>query len=767
MVFSRYAISATVWGLGFSFLFGLSSSAAPKARTGEQIYRADCARCHGVKGDGVADKHDEPLYGDRSVEALARQIARTMPEDKDEKCSAQDAAKVAAYIYDEFYSPAARLRNQPPRVQLSRLTITQYENTIADLIGSFRKPVPLDEKRGLSGEYFNARNINNKKAFERVDPVVEFNFGDGAPEPDTNKIGSQEFSIRWTGSIIAEETGDYEFCLKTENGARLWVNSPQRRRRGDGPKATIDGWVSSGSQVREERGTVKLLGGRAYPIQVEFFKFKDKTASIALQWKPPHKAWETIPARSLSAVRVPETMVIITAFPPDDASVGYERGTAVSKEWDQATTHAAIEVAAKVQAEAASLTGCRADSADYALCLQQFCRQFVGRAFRRPLTDDEARAYIEKHFENAPEPELALKRVVLMTLKSPRFLYTEVPGSSDEYDVASRLSFGLWDSLPDEELLTAAKDRKLRTAQEIAAQTQRMLNDPRARAKVRDFFRQWLEMEEAEDLSKDKATFPDFTDDVLADLRTSLEMFIDDVVWSPKSDYRQLLLGDYLFLNGRLAKLYGAELPDDSDFQKVKFNSKLRTGVITHPYLLSVFAYHKSSSPIHRGVFLTRNIVGRALKPPPMAIQFMDDRFDPSLTMREKVAELTRPAACQGCHSVINPLGFSLEHYDAVGRYRTTDNKKPVNAASEYTTSGGKTVRLSGPRDVAEYAARSKEAQLAFIQQLFHYLVKQPAGAYSPDTLERLRKSFAKSDYNIQQLVIEIVKTSALHNENS
>jgi hypothetical protein len=183
--------------------------------------------------------------------------------------------------------------------------------------------------------------------------------------------------------------------------------------------------------------------------------------------------------------------------------------------------------------------------------------------------------------------------------------------------------------------------------------------------------------------------------------------------------------------------------------------------------LLSVFAYHKSSSPIHRGVFLTRNIVGRALKPPPMAIQIMDDRFDPSLTMREKVAELTRPAACQGCHSVINPLGFSLEHYDAVGRYRTTDNKKPVNAASEYTTSAGKTVRLSGPRDVAEYAARSKEAQLAFIQQLFHYLVKQPAGAYGPGTLERLRKSFAKSDYNIQQLVIEIVKTPALHNENS
>jgi hypothetical protein len=145
----------------------------------------------------------------------------------------------------------------------------------------------------------------------------------------------------------------------------------------------------------------------------------------------------------------------------------------------------------------------------------------------------------------------------------------------------------------------------------------------------------------------------------------------------------------------------------------------------------------------------------------------MDDRFDPSLTMREKVSELTRPAACQGCHSVINPLGFSLEAYDAVGRFRTTDNQKPVDVTGEYTTSDGKTVRLRGPRDVAEYAARSKEAQTGFIQQLFHHIVKQPAAAYGPGTLEKLRKSFAKTDYNIQQLVIEIVKTSALHHESS
>ena len=753
----RMLLSRLVNGGVGLFLLCLPLLAAQKNRTGDEIYKADCARCHGVRGEGVADKHDEPLFGDRSVDSLSRYIARTMPDDKDKKCPPDEAAKVSAFIYDAFYSPAARLRNEPPRVQLSRLTVTQYENAIADLVGSFRKPVALDDKHGLNAEYFNSRNFNNKKAFERMDPQIQFSFGEAAPDPDTNKISPQEFSIRWTGSVLADETGEYEFCLKTENGARHWVNTPGRRRRMDGPKTTIDAWVSSGSTVREERATMRLLGGRAYPIQVDFFKFKDKTASLALEWKPPHKAWETIPTRNLVPVRVPETLVLATAFPPDDSSVGYERGTAVSKEWDDATTHAAIEVAGKISGEIGTLTDCRADQPDYGDCLQQFSRKFVERAFRRPLGDAESRRYVQKHFDDTSDPEAAFKRVLLLALKSPRFLYTEVPGAdADEYAVASRLSFNLWDSLPDDELLAAAKEGKLRTSQQVTTQAQRMLADPRARGKVRDFFRHWLEMERATEMSKDKSAFPDFTDNALADLRTSLEMFIDDVVWSPKSDYRQLLLADYLYLNGRLAKLYGADLPEDSDFQKVKFSSKLRTGVITHPYLLSVFAYHKSSSPIHRGVFLTRNIVGRALKPPPMAIQFMDDRFDPSLTMREKVSELTRSTTCQGCHSVINPLGF-----------RTTDNKKPVDATGEYTTRDGKTVRLTGPRDVAEYAAHSKDAQAAFIQQLFHYIVKQPAAAYGADTLERLRRSFAKSDYNIQQLVLEIVKTSALHHENS
>src|SRR5687767_5271254 len=195
-------------------LLALNATSAERTRNGEEIYRADCARCHGPSGEGVADKHDEPLYGDRSVRSLARLIARTMPEDRDEKTSPAEAEKVAAYIYDAFYSPAARARLSPARVQLARLTVRQYQNAVADVLGSFREQKSIGDERGLKAEYYNSRNFrNDKKAFDRVDQRVEFNFGDSSP--DTNKVDTKEFAIKWEGSLIAEETGDYEFCLKT------------------------------------------------------------------------------------------------------------------------------------------------------------------------------------------------------------------------------------------------------------------------------------------------------------------------------------------------------------------------------------------------------------------------------------------------------------------------------------------------------------------------------------------------------------------------
>jgi hypothetical protein len=288
-----------------------------------------------------------------------------------------------------------------------------------------------------------------------------------------------------------------------------------------------------------------------------------------------------------------------------------------------------------------------------------------------------------------------------------------------------------------------------------------MINDPRAKSKVQGFFHQWLDLEHAENTSKDPKTFPGFNSDVLADLRESLLEFVDQVVWSEKSDYRELLQADYLLLNERLGVFYDQPVKGDA-FQRITFDPKQRAGVVTHPYLLASMAYSKQTSPIHRGVFLTRNIVGMAIKPPPMAVTFDESHFNPSLTMREKITELTRNNSCMSCHSTINPLGFSLENFDAIGRWRTKDNNKPVNAISDFADDDGKTIRLTGPRDIVNYVADNPAGHRAFIRHLFNHLIKQPPPAYGQNIIEKLQQNFAASGCNIQKLLAEIAMIDAL-----
>jgi hypothetical protein len=246
------------------------------------------------------------------------------------------------------------------------------------------------------------------------------------------------------------------------------------------------------------------------------------------------------------------------------------------------------------------------------------------------------------------------------------------------------------------------------------------------------------------------------------DLRTSLDLFSESVVWSDASDYRQLLLSDTILMNDRLAKFYGQKIVSNAGFQPVKMDADQRAGVLTHPYVLATFSYTKSSSPIHRGVFVTRNILGRMLKPPPMAIAFMDDKFDPSFTMREKVTELTAKPACQSCHVTINPLGFSFERFDAVGRIRETDNKKPVDTSADYTATDGSVIKLKGARDVAVHAAESQAGQAGFVRNLFHSLVKQPPAAYSPELLGQLTDKFRADHFHVRNLAIEVAVVAAL-----
>jgi hypothetical protein len=766
-------LASVLWCAGFACVS--VAAAGDEPRSGEQVYQSLCVKCHGSSGEGTKKNHPDPLIGDKSVMELTRLIEKTMPEDDPGKCVGDDAQKVAAYIYDTFYSPAARMRNKPARVELARLTVRQYQNAATDLIGGFRGESKWGDERGLKGEYFKGRNFRDgDKAFERIDPQLNFDFGDAGPQEDgheSDKFDPRQFSIRWQGSLLAPETGDYDFIVKTEHAVRLWINDLRQ------PQPLIDAWVKSGND-NEYCASLHLLGGRVYPIRLEFSKAKqgvddsDKQknkppavkASIGFQWKLPHQVAEVIPARCLSPQRSPEVFVLQTPFPPDDRSVGYERGTSISKAWDQATTDAAIETADYVTSRIAELSGVKESTADRSDKLRKFCDRFAERAFRRPLADEQRAGYVDHQFEQAADPDAAIKRVVLLTLKSPRFLYHELGDNADspQFDVAARLSFGLWDSLPDKELLRAAAAGQLATREQVAKQAERMLPDLRTHAKLREFFWQWLKADESPDLSKDAKAYPDFTPAIASDLRTSMALSIDEIVWSESSDFRQLFLASSIPMNGRLAKYYGVDLPPEAMFQDVPLDPDHRSGVLTHPYLLAAFAHANDTSPIRRGVFISRNLLGRALKPPPEAFIPLPAESHADLTTRERIALQTQSQACMICHSTINPLGFTLEQFDAAGRFRTEDNGKPIDASGAYETRGGQVQQFKSVCDLAKFLADSDETHTAFVEQLFHCLIKQPVRAYGSTRLDELNASFKQNEFNVRKLASEIVTGAAI-----
>jgi len=742
-----------------------STAGAADDPAGELLYRQKCATCHGQAGEG-SKRHKQPLVGDRAVPQLAQLIQQTMPEDRPGTLSLEDSTRIAGYIHDAFYSEAARARHQPPRVELARLTVRQYRNAVADVVGSFRAAPKWPEQRGLKAEYYKNRRFRAQdKVLDRIDPEVRFDFGTDTPVPE--KTQPHEFSIKWSGSLLAPETGEYEFIIRTEHGARLWLN--------DQDKPLIDAWVKSGKDT-EFRGTLFLVAGRVYPLRLEYSKAKQgvddsdkmKTkpppvkSSMTLLWKAPHRALEVVPARNLAPVGNPESYVVATPFPPDDRSYGWERGTTISKEWDQATTEAALDAAGYVAARINALAGTHDGAPDRAGKIKDFCLRFGERAFRRPLTNEQKQA-IERQLTATTDSELAVKRVVLVVLKSPRFLYREAgEGAPDHYDVAARLSFGLWDSIPDSELLKAAAAGQLTGREQVSAQARRMLADPRFKAKFGEFLLTWLKLDHVADIAKDPKRFPGFDPEVISDLRTSLELFLEEVIWDEKADFRQLLLADHVYLNGRLAKFYGVELPADAPFQKVELNPEQRAGILTHPYLMAAFAYTGETSPIHRGVFLARGILGIGLRPPPEAFTPVPADLHPTLTTRERVVMQTKANACVSCHGVINPLGFPLENFDAVGRFREQDNQKPVDAAGSYQTRSGKVVTFRGARDLAKFLAASDEVQEAFAEQLFHHLVQHAVRAAGPQALTDLRRGFSSNGFHVRQLAVEVMATSAL-----
>jgi Protein of unknown function (DUF1588)/Protein of unknown function (DUF1585) len=232
-------------------------------------------------------------------------------------------------------------------------------------------------------------------------------------------------------------------------------------------------------------------------------------------------------------------------------------------------------------------------------------------------------------------------------------------------------------------------------------------------------------------------------------------------VWSDKSDYRDLLLAESIPINESIANFYGGKANSGMAFENQKLNAGHRAGVLTHPYLLATFAYTETISPIHRGVFVSRSLLGRVLRAPPIAVAPAAAALSPELSTRQRVAQQTSDVSCMSCHGLINPLGFTLENFDAVGRFRAQEQGKPIDATGSYLTRSGEEKNFHGVRELAKFLAESPESQTAFVEQFFHYMIKQPVRAYAPEASQELTAKFQKQSFHIRNLAAEIVGFSA------
>ena len=770
---SRVALLAASIALCSPCVPSVTADANSVLQRGKDIWMNSCADCHGEVGGGVAGAYELPLIGDDSAGHLASVISRTMPKDEPEVCQAEDALAVARWMHESFYSEAARLRKRPPRRQLAHLTANQIRQSLADIYGQAYGNMWRENKRGLNANYFDGSRWNRDKLrIERVDPLLNFDWGTESPGEGISK---EAFYVHWRGGLKVNESGQYELVMRSSAAFKMQF--------GHFDRVLIDNHVQSGDKT-EFRRTVFLLAGRVYPLQIELYQRKRKTEQPAvharLSWVPPGGVEQIIPTRHLIATSAPATFALQTKLAPDDRSYGFARGLNIDRTWDDGITRAATEFSRIVVRELwpdYRRKNKKANNENRAQ-LRSFLAGLAETAFRGPLQDEERRLYVDDQVDAVPDDALAIRRSVLTVLRSPRFLYPELDADrSVSQRVANRLSLTLFDSLPaDKSLLGAVSKNQLDSEERARDMARRMVRDYRCEGKTREMLSEWLNLSHVGKLEKNSELFPEFSAEVAADLRESFDAILEAVLLGNDGDYRELFSASMNYTTPQIAKLYSSPWTLDEDeeigtellglepvetLRPVMAQAPYDRGILTHPYLMSGLAYSDTTSPIHRGVFLTRYMLGRVLQPPQEAFTPFDAELHPNLTTRQRVTLQTGDAACQVCHAKINELGFTLERFDAVGRFREMEMSNPINSSGGYIDRTGKKVDFHGAKDLANYLATSDDAHRAFVRRAFQHFVKQPVAAYGTGAMDSLLQKFESSGYNLQDLLVEIAVISA------
>ncbi len=646
------------------------------------------------------------------------------------------------YLQGEFDKADRNLKPDPGRVTARRLNRSEYSNTIRDLLAvDFRaeKSFPTDD---LGNGFDNIGDVLT------VSPVLMEKYMAAAESIATRAIGANPLP----------KPIEAQYHNKDRRIRRVDVSTIEASHRID-----FDGEYVVRFGLPGERAA------DAKPVEMGFWMDGKLLQSMPVETKPSGLVYFNPYSEEEMRLLLPEGDHVFRAGFIDDPFVKdlttkdfYNNKK--NKFFDSITFVGPY--ASKVEkASRRKILIC--DPAAGAACVDQIVSTLARRAYRRPVTRAEVASlarFVALAKAGGQTAEQGIQLAIQAMLVSPNFLFriehdafptdpAKVHKITD-IELASRLSYFLWSSLPDDELLGLAEAGKLRGPGAMEAQVKRMLADPRSAALADNFAGQWLELRNLDVVKPDPQKFPEWGPELRDAMKTETRLFFD-YVFRENRPLADFLDAKYTFLNERLAKFYGIPDVKGADFRRVELSTGQRGGLLGQASVLTVSSYPTRTSVVIRGKYILQNILGAPPPPPPGDVPPLDEAaVGASASLRQQMETHRSNAVCASCHSKMDVLGFGLENYDGIGKWRTMDGKFPVDSSG--TLPNGKS--FSSPSEMrAALTAQLPDFARCMVEKMLTYSLGRGLGASDRLTVDEITRNWAPSGYPFQSLLYQIV----------
>ena len=756
----------------------LAAVVAPAPASPNEVVEEYCTRCHNERrrtGNLVLEGFDvaNAVEMRPTVEKMIRKLrARMMPPAGVRRPAPDVVAATAAALEAEMDRLDAA-NPDPGRRTFQRLNRAEYASAIKDLLGlevDVSSFLPLDTK---SANFDNIADVQMPSAavmegyLRAAGQISRLALGDPSAEPAS--------SIYRVARVASQKDRAEGAPLGTRGGLSVMHTFPA-----DGkyvfhvmPYAAVEGEVF-GRTFGTEQIEVSIDGARVALLEIDRWMSESEPSGLNVRTDSIHVT--AGPKRvSVAFVRQFEGEVDDLIRPIDhtlaDGQIGIGLGVTTQQHLQRVTILGPFEVSGVSSTPARrKVFSCRPTAPGEARpCAREILRRLVAQAYRRPATDADLEGLLTFYDKGAAAGgfEKGVRTGLQAILASPHFLFRlerrpDDPGPSGIYpvsgpDLASRLSFFLWGSPPDEELARAGAAGELADPADLARQAKRMIADPRSRALASRFAAQWLRLQDLDKIHPDALAYPYF-DQTLADaMRQETESLFAHVVAEDRPVH-ELLTAGYTFVNERLARHYGIRGVTGSAFRKTPYPEDGRRGLLGHGSILTLTSHPDRTSPVLRGKWVLEVLLGAPPPPPPPDIPAFeettaaeDGRF---LTVRERMEEHRANPQCNSCHNVIDPLGLALENFDVTGAWRTRDGGNPVDPAGVMYDG----TELASAEDLRNALTSLSEVfHQTFAENLMAYALGRRVEHYDMPTIRRITREAEANDYRMSSFLLGVV----------